>query len=850
MSKQFLRSVILFGTLFEIATLSVTAGAQTTAPYEWTWMGGSSAGTAGQSEVSGTLGVFAPGNIPGGLRSSASTWTDKNGKLWLFGAGGNEGGGANELWEFDPSTNEWAKMGPLIPNDGTAPQKGGLYGTLGTPSPYNTPGWRSGAASWTDSIGNFWLFGGGGYDDNNNSGNLNDLWEFNPSTNEWTWMGGSRFLTGCGSLGTSCGVPGVYGTLGVPAAGNIPGGRSGASTWTDKSGNFWLFGGSGYDGNGKYGNFTDLWEFNPSTNEWTWIGGPSTASMSAPGVYGSLGVPAPGNIPGTRLNPVSWTDKNGNFWLFGGSGGSSTLNELWVFYPASHEWAWMGGTNALTCGYPCTVTGVYGTLGTPAAGNIPGPRWSAFGWTDGDGNLWLFGGYGAGGNEVYGSPVEGYLNDLWEFNPSTNEWAWMGGSNWVPSTYISYNGGLSSYSVNGQSGVYGTVETPNTGNVPGGRETAATWTDKAGNFWLFGGYGYDASESLLDLNDLWVYQPSTGSLPVAGTPVFSVQAGTYSTIQTVEISDASNGTTIYYTTDGSMPTTSSNVYSGPVTFSSTETLKAIATASGCLTSSVASATYTVTSLTYALPVISSLSPAFAAETGPAFALTVSGSGFTKSSTVYWGGSALPTQAVSSTQLAAQVPAADVLSPGITAITVQNPKPGGGTSSALQFEVDSAFPGSITPPSFNPSSATVAAGSTASYQVSLPSYATGVSASCLNLPAGAACSYSSATGAVTITTSGTTPSGTYQVTVVFAETVPTTATADILLPFLLLPLLFLRKRLAARGVLLSACAGVVLAFSAFCMGCGGGGGGSGSSSVTQTTLTHQLTSSGAVSLTVK
>jgi hypothetical protein len=73
---------------------------------------------------------------------------------------------------------------------------------------------------------------------------------------EWTWMGGnnavsatcaSGTLAPCGTSGTILGNVGVYGTLGVPAAGNIPGSRSGASTWVDKSGNFWLFGGSGID---------------------------------------------------------------------------------------------------------------------------------------------------------------------------------------------------------------------------------------------------------------------------------------------------------------------------------------------------------------------------------------------------------------------------------------------------------------------------------------------------------------------------------------------------------------------------------------------------------------------------
>ena len=61
--------------------------------------------------------------------------------------------------------------------------------------------------------------------------------------------------------------------------------------------------------------------------------------------------------------------------------------------------------------------GVYGALGTPARGNTPGGRNYAMGWTDNNGNLWLFGGQGADAS----SPNEGILNDLSEFAPSTSQ---------------------------------------------------------------------------------------------------------------------------------------------------------------------------------------------------------------------------------------------------------------------------------------------------------------------------------------------------------------------------------------------------------------------------------------------
>jgi hypothetical protein len=334
----------------------------------------------------------------------------------------------------------------------------------------------------------------------------------------------------------------------------------------------------------------------------------------------------------------------------------------------------------------------------------------------------------------------------------------------------------------------------------------------------------------------------------AATPTFSPVAGTYTAAQTVTISDATSGVTIYYTTNGTTPITSSPVYSGAITVSSTETLEAIATATGYSTSAMATAAYIISIPTNPVPALSGISPAFTNAGGAVFTLTLNGSGFIASSTVYWGTSALTTTYVSATQLTAQVPAADIATAGTVAITVQNPTPGGGTSNAWQFEVDSVSSGS-TAPTITSTTETVAAGSAANYPVTVPSSVTSVYVTCLNLPTGANCSYSSTTNTVTITTSSTTPKGTYQITVVFTETVSGAASGFILLPILLLPLGFMRRKLAARGIWLTACLGLVLmATAALSIGCGGDGGG-GSSSTTPP-ATHQVTSSGSVSLTIQ
>jgi hypothetical protein len=91
-------------------------------------------------------------------------------------------------------------------------------------------------------------------------------------------------------------------------------------------------------------------------------------------------------------------------------------------------------------------------------------------------------------------------------------------------------------------------------------------------------------------NDNGVHENDASSV---ATPTFSPVAGTYANSQSVTISDASSGATIYYTTNGTTPSTSSSVYSGRIKVGATENLKAIAVESGYTNSAVASTTYTI-----------------------------------------------------------------------------------------------------------------------------------------------------------------------------------------------------------------------------------------------------------------
>ncbi|MFZ0686674.1 MAG: chitobiase/beta-hexosaminidase C-terminal domain-containing protein [Terriglobales bacterium] len=86
----------------------------------------------------------------------------------------------------------------------------------------------------------------------------------------------------------------------------------------------------------------------------------------------------------------------------------------------------------------------------------------------------------------------------------------------------------------------------------------------------------------------------SSGLPTAATPTFSPAPGTYSSAQSVTLSDATSGATIYYTTNGTTPTVNSTKYVSPITVSATTTIEAVAVAAGYNNSSIATGTYTIT----------------------------------------------------------------------------------------------------------------------------------------------------------------------------------------------------------------------------------------------------------------
>jgi len=132
------------------------------------------------------------------------------------------------------------------------------------------------------------------------------------------------------------------------------------------------------------------------------------------------------------------------------------------------------------------------------------------------------------------------------------------------------------------------------------------------------------------------------TLTVAGnkhvaTPVFDPPTGTYYTTQSVIISDSTPDSSIFYTIDGSTPTTSSLIYSGPITVAASETINAIAVAPGYLQSNTGSASYKIATAPPPTPVpTETITIAEAATTGVTVYYTTDGTTPTTKSKVYAG----------------------------------------------------------------------------------------------------------------------------------------------------------------------------------------------------------------------
>jgi len=376
-----------------------------------------------------------------------------------------------------------------------------VYGVTGTEDAANRPGARSTLTGWVNSAGTYlYLFGGKATIAAGTRGDSNELWRFNFANNQWTFMHGDQTNNSTG----------VWGAVGSTNETNKPSGRNGfnsAMQTNDSNDNFYAFGGLGKGASGTASPLADLWRWNISSGQWTFVAGSSANAVR--GNFGTQGVGASTNQPAGRMYHSTVVDKStNNVYIFGGQAYpeagiscglclSGLANDLWV-WNGTH-FIWLKGDKALT------QRGIYGTQGTEDSANKPGARTYSFMWLHG-GYLYLFG--GAGYHETGGSATTD-LNDFWRYNISTNNWTWLGGSKGASSV-----------------GVPGTIGIGSTSNIPSARDSGSTWVDSSGNLWLYGGYGVNGAGTLnVQLEDLWRYNTSNGEWTrMAGTTNSGVAA--------------------------------------------------------------------------------------------------------------------------------------------------------------------------------------------------------------------------------------------------------------------------------------------------------------------------------------
>jgi len=308
-------------------------------------------------------------------------------------------------------------------------------------------------------------------------------------------------------------------------------------------------------------------------------------------------------------------------------------------------------------------------------------------------------------------------------------------------------------------------------------------------------------------------------LTPAATPTFSPAAGTYTSVQSVTISSTDASAMIYYTTDGTTPTANSILNRGPITVSTSETIKAIAIAPGMANSAVASATY---NLQVATPTFSPAGGTYTsaqtvtinlANPSAMIYYTTNGDTPTANSTVYLG------------------PFTVTASEAINAIGIAPGYVDSAVASAT-YNLPVSFAVAVTPAALS-----VTSGQSGTVTVSVTPrnlVATAVIFSCSGLPAGASCSFSPAS----VTPSGTAASTSTLTVNTSGETAAVHRSSSPLLPASALAIAFSffgwKKRRNLQLMLLLAVG--VIGLSLF-TGCGG------SSSTSKTPVVSTITVTG-------
>lgn len=448
---------------------------------EWTWLHGETVGNQHTNDVEILLsdekvpkaasqkrGYFYPGS-----RAGATYWQISDGTFWMFGGEGfddkptNEPSMLNDLWEFDTRNQMWRIIDDVDPSHknedsnskGPIPEPRKLAASCGVQDMvfvvfggegqvnqilndtwlYDTPRseWlhlklavnlpqppgRKDMAYWChrDKMIIF-----GGIDEKNQV--LHDMWEFSLKALIWT----------------------------VVEANVRPTQRAGSLTWQSQKG-LYMYGGYTVSSAKNILGLNDLWQFIRRNQTWVQLDTDSNQTCStldeqqgtllnSMGVmHGQIDKESPCNSPGGRRHSATWTDTQGDLWLYGGEilpvyqnatamlyplpvteirdiySSKVLMAELWRFDIEKLVWLWMGmdphpGLNP-----------VYGTNYEPGENNRPGARCQMVSWTR-KGQMFLYGGLGL---DARNKTV--YLNDIWLMVHSQIKYAFKVDRDWFRS---------------------------------------------------------------------------------------------------------------------------------------------------------------------------------------------------------------------------------------------------------------------------------------------------------------------------------------------------------------------------------------------------------------------------------
>jgi Kelch motif/Galactose oxidase, central domain len=428
--------------IFAAITLAASAKAQ-----NWQFLKGGQ--TTNQNPIYNTLGGANPTTTPGS-RMNMAGFVDPNAQtLYLFG-GVNGSSYYNSTFVYNTGTGNWSyTTGANSANSsGTQPLASNLF--QGYPSARAGMGF---AVAPLGSGNRMFMKGGRGLAGNNSTvGILKSYYRTTSTLPAFQWLTGQDFSIDHNSPSNFFG--------GVNPL--DPGSLTNLCVFTDNNFNsLWQFG--GIDGDGFTNNAMMFQSLNPIGTTFTRVAG--STSREDPGSYNGQGN---SGIPAARAFAAYWKDAAGNFWIFGGSSpDNGAMNDLWRFNPTTNVFTLVKGTFRNT-------TASYGTISTTSSSNFPPARAQASAVVSSDGKFYIFG--GANGANYY--------NDLWQFDPTTNNWTWLKGSN-TPNA-----------SASGFTGINSPTATP--GAVKG----AMAWRLN-NTMYIYGGEGYDGNGNLGRLGDLW-----------------------------------------------------------------------------------------------------------------------------------------------------------------------------------------------------------------------------------------------------------------------------------------------------------------------------------------------------------